>query len=66
LKIIKIDTFFLKLMDLRRNCGDPWGSAEMAMEEEYSLKCRMRTEMRNTLNDGARSSKVLSGQSPIC
>jgi hypothetical protein len=61
LKIIKIDTFFLKLMDLRRNCGDPWGSTEMAMEEEYSMKRRMRTGMRNTLNDGTRSGKVLFG-----
>ncbi|MCI58493.1 hypothetical protein A2U01_0079748, partial [Trifolium medium] len=40
-----------------------WGSAGMEIEEEYSPKRGMRTEMENILDDGTRSSKVTSGQS---
>ncbi|MCI89243.1 hypothetical protein A2U01_0110531, partial [Trifolium medium] len=38
-----------------------WGSA--GMEEEYSPKRGMRTEMENILDGGARSGKVSSVQS---
>ncbi|MCI56602.1 hypothetical protein A2U01_0077853, partial [Trifolium medium] len=40
-----------------------WGFAGMRMEIEYSPKRGMGT--RNTLDGGARSSKVLSAQSPL-
>jgi hypothetical protein len=36
------------------------------MEEEYSPKREMRTEIENILDDGARSDKLSSGQSPLC
>ncbi|MCI61225.1 hypothetical protein A2U01_0082482 [Trifolium medium] len=49
------------MMDLRGSC---WGSAEMGMEEEYSPKRGMKTEMRNILDGGAMSGKVSSAQSP--
>ncbi|MCI51943.1 hypothetical protein A2U01_0073187, partial [Trifolium medium] len=41
-----------------------WRSAGMRMEEEYSPKQKMRTWMRNILDDEARSGKISSAQSP--
>ncbi|MCI90715.1 hypothetical protein A2U01_0112009, partial [Trifolium medium] len=40
-----------------------WESAGMWIEEEYSPKREMRTEMGNILNGGTRSGKVPSAQS---
>ncbi|MCI45449.1 hypothetical protein A2U01_0066688, partial [Trifolium medium] len=40
-----------------------WESAGMRMEEEYSPKREMKTEMRNILNGGTRSGKVHPAQS---
>ncbi|MCI86969.1 hypothetical protein A2U01_0108250, partial [Trifolium medium] len=41
-----------------------WGSAGMEMEEDYSPKRGMKTEMENILDGETKSSKVTSGQSP--
>jgi hypothetical protein len=40
-----------------------WGSAGMRMEEEYSPKRGMGTEMGNIFDGGTKSGKVSSGQS---